>query len=316
MDSDDRIESGSAASRDGGAPSAHIPVLTRALLEHIRIAADGIVVDATVGQGGHSLLFGRMLDAGGTLVGLDVDSRSLKAAESCLAELQCRVILIRENFSKLCEVLSTKKIEKVDLILADLGFCSAQIDDPRIGMSFQQDFELDMRLDERLSITAADIVNRMDEKKLADLIFKYGEERASRRIARFICQYRQGQKIKTTGQLAALVCKSLGQSAVSRPGRIHPATRTFQALRIAVNDELDNLEKLTKNGIDLLKSGGFFAIISFHSLEDRIVKNAFRCAKESGACEVVTPKPLIADEEEIRHNPRSRSAKLRIVKRR
>ena len=201
-----------------------------------------------------------------------------------------------------------------DLILADLGFCSAQLKDPLKGLSFQENMKLDMRLDSRLKISAADIVNTSDEKSLADLIYKYGEDRASRRISRFIVEHRQNQPIRTTGQLAAVVCKSLNLPATGRKWKIHPATRTFQALRIAVNDELGSLERLLESASEVVKVGGYIAIISFHSLEDRIVKEDFKCKKSEGLYEVVTKKPLVADRQEVAVNPRSRSAKLRIAR--
>jgi 16S rRNA (cytosine1402-N4)-methyltransferase len=285
------------------------------LAEYIHLPSQGIFVDVTVGQGGHSRLFGSQLGPQGTLVGLDVDQDSLKAARANLGGLTCRVVLQRENFSRLDEVLSNLKIEKVDGILADLGFCSGQIMDAQKGMSFQVDAPLDMRLDDRLSETAADIVNKTAEKPLADLIFNYGQERASRKIARTIADRRVRQKILTTGQLSALVCEALRQPAYGRRSKIHPATRTFQALRIAVNDELENLKQLLQIAPKVLKKGGICAILSFHSLEDGIVKQDFRSRGQDGIYKILTKKPRIADITEVRNNPRSRSAKLRIAER-
>lgn len=300
---------------DGSSLDAHIPVLAGVLTERCHLPTDGIFVDVTVGHGGHSRLFGSQLGSDGTLIGLDVDQHSVQRAQMHLAGLTCRVILIRENFSRLDEVLSKLGIEKVDGILADLGFCSAQVADPQKGMSFQVDAPLDMRLDDRLPITAADIVNQMNEKQLADLIFRYGQERASRKIARFIANRRVRQKILTTGQLAAVVCEALHQPAFGRRSKIHPATRTFQALRIAVNDELENVKRLLETAAARLKRGGFLAVISFHSLDDGIVKEDFRTRRQQGVYEILTKKPLTADEKEVESNPRSRSAKLRIAKR-
>jgi len=200
------------------------------------------------------------------------------------------------------------------LIFADLGFCSAQLRETERGLSFQEDMPLDMRLDDRLERTAADIVNGYDEKSLADLIFKYGEDRASRRIARFIVQNRKGRRIETTGDLAGIIGRALGQPARSRKYRVHPATRTFQALRIAVNDELGSLEDLLCAAPDLLKQDGLIGVISFHSLEDRIVKWDFRDKAAKGIYEIVTKKPIVAGEDEVRCNPRARSAKLRIAR--
>ena len=291
----------------------HIPVLTEPLLERIELPKDGIMVDATLGHGGHSKLFGRQLGPEGVILGLDVDQNSIQRAQSILTDLMCKVTLVRENFDRIDEVLTQQGIDKVDFILADLGFCSAQMEDVDRGLSFQKPMLLDMRLDERLTTTAADLVNKLGQTELADVIYQYGEDRASRRIARFIVEQRCQNKITTTTELASLICRALKQP--SRPGRIHPATRTFQALRIAVNHELDSLQRLLDVTPGLLKSGGFVAIISFHSLEDRLVKNSFRQQKSDGLYEILTKKPMTADRDEIRQNPRSRSAKLRVAKR-
>lgn len=294
-------------------PNEHISVLIQGLAEQISLPRDGVVVDATVGHGGHSLLFGETMGPEGTIFGMDVDKECLERAHSFLSELSCKVILIRENFARIGEVLHDKGIEKVDLILADLGFCSAQVCDPRKGLSFQENMPLDMRLDDRLKTTASDLVNSLREAELADLIFEFAEERASRRIARFIVQQRQSQPITTTGQLASIVCRALNRAP--KTGKIHPATRTFQALRIAVNDELENLKKLLGCAPDLLKAGAFIAVISFHSLEDRIVKEDFRDNKGAGIYEILTKKPIIPLRAEVLQNPRARSAKLRIARR-
>ena len=191
-----------------------------------------------------------------------------------------------------------------------MGVCSAQLVDEQMGLSFQKNMPLDMRFDKSIKTTAADIINNTDEKSLAELIFRFGEDRASRRIARFIVEYRQRQPITTTGQLAMIVSKALGKS---EKGRIHPATRTFQALRIAVNSELDNLQKLLDSAPELLKKDGYIAIISFHSLEDRIVKNNFKQNVEKDIYKLITKKPIEASREEISINRRARSAKLRIA---
>lgn len=292
--------------------SGHVPVLTEPLLERIQLPKDGIMVDATLGHGGHSMLFGRQLGPEGKLLGLDVDQNSIQRARLVLSDLPCKVILVQENFNRIQEVLKQQGIDKVDLILADLGFCSAQLEDVELGLSFQTPMPLDMRLDKRLETTAADLVNKLSQTELADVIYQYGEDRASRRIARFIVEQRSQKKITTTTELASLICRALKQP--SRPGRIHPATRTFQALRIAVNHELDSLQKLLEAAPALLKTGGLIAIISFHSLEDRLVKNNFRQMKSDGLYDILTKKPIVADRTETQQNPRSRSAKLRIAR--
>jgi 16S rRNA (cytosine1402-N4)-methyltransferase len=291
----------------------HIPVLAETLAERIHLPTDGVMVDATVGQGGHSLLFGRTLGPEGVIIGLDVDKDSIRRAHFKLKNLLCRVILIRANFTQISEQLSTQGIEKVDFILADLGLCSAQLADVRMGLSFLHDMPLDMRIDERLKTTAADIVNKTDEKALADLIYRFGEDRASRRIARFIVRHRQSRPITTTGQLAAVICKALHRPAGKKRTRIHPATRTFQALRIAVNNELENLEKLLGSAPELLKKKGQIAVISFHSLEDRLVKNNFKQNKKENIYSDFTKKPIVPSRQEIAGNARARSAKLRIA---
>jgi 16S rRNA (cytosine1402-N4)-methyltransferase len=285
------------------------------LAEQVNLPPDGVMVDATIGHGGHSLLFGRKLGPDGVIIGLDVDEDSIRRARLKLADLKCRVALVHSNFTQIAEQLGKQGIEKVDFILADLGLCSAQLADPGVGLSFQTNMPLDMRIDKRLKTTAADIVNEADEKCLADLIFRFGQDRASRRIARFIVRHRVNEPITTTEQLAAIVCNALARPGKKRRSRIHPATRTFQALRIAVNNELDNLEQLLVSSPDVLKKGGSIAVISYHSLEDRLVKHNFRQNAQDDIYAVLTKKPIVPSEAEIHENPRARSAKLRIARR-
>jgi 16S rRNA (cytosine1402-N4)-methyltransferase len=273
------------------------------------------MVDATIGHGGHSFLFGTHLGPEGMLVGLDVDPLSLERARERLASLTCKVSLVKSNFASVGECLGELGIEKVDFILADLGFNSAQLADDTIGLSFRaEDMPLDMRIDESLTTTAADIVNGYDEKSLADLIFEYGQDRASRRIARYIVRRRQQERITTTGQLVEIVCSALRTPGGKYRPRKHPATRTFQALRIAVNREMENLDRLLATAPTLLKPGGCLAVISFHSLEDGRVKRDFKRNQQDGVYELLTKKPIVADEQEIAENRRSRSAKLRIAR--
>jgi 16S rRNA (cytosine1402-N4)-methyltransferase len=292
----------------------HIPVFAETLAEQINLPTDGVMVDATIGQGGHSFLFGRILGPEGVIIGLDVDKESIQRAHFKLKDLPCKVILIRANFSQIGEQVHKQGIEKVDFILADLGLCSAQLADARVGLSFLHDMPLDMRIDERLKTTAADIINKTDERTLADLIYKFGEDRASRRIARFIVSHRKVEPITTTGQLAVIICKALRRPGEKKRARIHPATRTFQALRIAVNNELENLEKLLGAAPQLLKEKGQIAVISFHSLEDRLVKNSFKQNKKDNKYCDFTKKPIVPSRREIARNPRARSAKLRIAR--
>jgi 16S rRNA (cytosine1402-N4)-methyltransferase len=291
----------------------HIPVLAETLVEQINLPTDAVMVDATIGHGGHSFLFGKNLGKMGIIVGFDIDTEVLRRAEARLEELSCRVILIHSNFSRIARELAERQIEKVDFILADLGLCSAQLADEKFGLSFSTNMPLDMRIDKRLQSSAADIVNRENEKDLADLIYQYGQDRASRRIARFIVRERRKKPITTTGQLAEIVCRALGKTGRNRKSRIHPATRTFQALRIAVNHELDNLKRLLDSAPSLLKADGKIAVISYHSLEDRMVKLNFKENAEVGLYRIMTKKPLMPGREEIVENRRARSAKLRIA---
>lgn len=303
------------ATEVNGSIVEHIPVLTETLAEQINLPSDGVMVDATIGQGGHSFLFGKTLGPEAVIVGLDVDKIALRRAQVVLKELACKVILLHSNFSRISECIHEQGLEKVDFILADLGLCSAHLADAKMGLSFLHDMPLDMRIDKRIKHTAADIVNKADEKSLADLIYKFGQDRASRRIARFIVQERKTEPIATTGRLAQIVCKALGKTRRSQRSRIHPATRTFQALRIAVNDELENLKKLLACAPKLLKENGYIAIISFHSLEDRLVKSDFRQNEKAGIYNILTKKPIAPTREEITENRRARSAKLRIAQR-
>jgi 16S rRNA (cytosine1402-N4)-methyltransferase len=296
-----------------GSAVEHIPVLAETLAEQINLPPDGVMVDATIGQGGHSFLFGQTLGPEGVIVGFDLDKNAIRRAQFRLKDLACKVILQHSNFSQISKRIHKQGINNVDFILADLGVCSAQLADVRIGLSFQTDMPLDMRIDKRLKTTAADIVNKAEEKSLADLIYKFGQDRASRRIARFIVNARQRQPVTTTGQLAAIVCKALAQPGRKRKSRIHPATRTFQALRIAVNNELENLEKLLDSAPELLKTNGYVAVISFHSLEDRLVKNNFKQNESENIYRIVTKKPVVPSRQEIADNRRARSAKLRIA---
>jgi 16S rRNA (cytosine1402-N4)-methyltransferase len=278
----------------------HIPVLPNEVLALLDPQPGQIIVDCTVGGGGHARLLAERVRPGGLIVGLDQDEAMLEHARSELADVPAK--LVHASFDQLREHLDRVGISAVDGVLADLGICSDQLDDPARGFSFQLEGPLDMRLDPTRGESARDLLARLPERELADLIFAFGEERFSRRIARRIVESRRTGLPQTTGELADLV-----RRCVPRSGSIDPATRTFQALRIAVNDELGALDRLLEQLPACLKSGGRAAIISFHSLEDRRVKTAFR----SEPWTALTRKPLTASDEEVRTNPRSRSAKLR-----
>ncbi len=298
----------------------HIPVLLSETLDLLNLEANKHVIDGTLGLGGHSLEILKKLGPKGKLMAFDQDERNIKEAKKRLKKYGKQVLFIHSNFENLAEVASKHHFQP-DAILLDLGLSSPHIDDPKRGFSFQKEGPLDMRFDKRQKLTAEIVVNSYKEKDLADIIFHYGEERKSRLIARVIVQARKASPIKTTTQLADVIGK-----VIRSKGRIHPATKTFQALRIFVNRELDVLEKVLKQSLKLLKKGGRLVVISYHSLEDRIVKNYFRdqtrnciCPKELPICQcnfqkklyILTRKPIIPDGIEVSHNPRSRSAKLR-----
>jgi 16S rRNA (cytosine1402-N4)-methyltransferase len=285
----------------------HVSVLPAEVLAGLDPQPGQVVVDATVGAGGHARLIAERVGPAGRVVGLDRDPTMLELARGRLEGLP--VTLVHAGFDELPHVLADLGIPAVDGVLADLGVCSDQLDAADRGLSFQQDGPLDMRLDPTGGETAADLLRWVSERDLADLIYQYGEERFSRRIARRIVEARQATPVTTTGQLAELVRRSVPRPRGRNP--IDPATRAFQALRIAVNDELGSLERLLAALPKVLRVGGRAAVISFHSLEDRRVKQAFR----QPPWEALTRKPVQAGDEEVARNPRARSAKLRVARR-
>ena len=295
----------------------HVPVLLSEVLDSLAPHSGGRYLDGTLGGGGHAVAVLEASAPNGRLLGIDADPAALAAAGTRLAAFGERAALAHGNFRDIGRLAHEQGFDQIDGLLLDLGVSSHQIDTPERGFSFAADAPLDMRLDPTGGETAADLVNNTPESELADLIFRYGEERGSRRVARFIAEARRKRPIETTVELAELVTRALG----GRHGKIHPATRTFQALRIAVNRELESLETALPQAVELLASGGRMAIISFHSLEDRIVKLFFRAESGYGGSEqparlqIITKKPIEAGEQEARANPRSRSAKLRIAER-
>ena len=286
----------------------HDPVLLEEALLFLRPERGGTYVDCTVGLGGHTEA---MVVRGATrVIGIDRDPEALRTAETRLAPIADRVVLVHADYRELATVLSERGISAVDGILADLGVSSLQFDSDGRGFSFRRDEPLDMRMDQSSGPTAADLVNAARETELADVIFRYGEERQSRRIARAIVASRP---VARTGELAAIVRRAI-------PGRgwqrIDPATRTFQALRIWVNGELDDLDTFVRTAAGHLAPAARLGVISFHSLEDRIVKHTMRgIAGEDDGFRILTKKPIAPDEAEVRRNPRSRSAKLRAIER-
>ncbi|MGQ9649115.1 MAG: 16S rRNA (cytosine(1402)-N(4))-methyltransferase RsmH [Phycisphaerae bacterium] len=296
----------------------HEPVLCGPLMAWTAPRLGEIVVDATVGHGGHACLLARAIGPTGRLIALDVDAYNLRRAKARLeraglAEGGPHIDLIRDNFANLGGVLDRLGVDRVDVIIVDLGVSTDQLLCAGRGLTFAETEPLDMRLDDRLTMTAADLINSLSESQLADLIYSHSQERRSRRIARRICQARRDGPIRTTAELVRIVCSALGVSVHSRPGRLHPATRTFMALRMAVNRETENLTTLLKLAPTRLSPGGRIAVISFHSGEDRLVKRDFLARQRLGVYEVRTKKPIRPSDEEVSFNPRSRSAKLRVA---
>jgi len=292
----------------------HVPVLFREAIDFLRVHAGGTYVDCTLGLAGHAEGIVRLLGQQGHLIGFDRDPEALELAKARLASVCTelgseapQVTLVDRAFSSIAEHV---KPASVDALLADFGVSSLQFDEAQRGFSFQADGPLDMRMDTRSGPTAAQVVNEANERELADLIYEYGEERRSRRIARAIVR---GRPVTSTTQLARLVTQA---APAMKQERIHPATRTFQALRIYVNRELDEIKALLEAAPRLLKPSARLAVISFHSLEDRIAKDSLREGAQKGIWEILTRKPVTAGEEEIERNPRSRSAKLRAAERR
>ncbi len=275
----------------------------------------GRYLDATVGGGGHVLAVLQAAQPGGRLLGIDADPAALAATAARLqaAGLIEQAVLCHGSFADLATLAASAGFGAFDGILFDLGVSSYQLDTPERGFSFAADGPLDMRLDPTQGLTAADMVNRLSERELADIIFLYGEEHAARRIARAIVEHRRTQPFQRTAELAEVVARAVG----GRHGRIHPATRTFQALRIAVNQELDRLQVALPQAVDLLAPGGRLAAISFHSLEDRIVKQFLRAeaSGETPRLTILTKKPVVPTAAEVANNPRARSAKLRVAAR-
>lgn len=291
----------------------HIPVLGQEVCSWLISQQPTTVVDCTVGYGGHAEMLLIASPVGTRVVGLDQDSQAIEFSQRRLNRFGDRIVLRQGNYRDLKSHLAEAGIAKVDCVLFDFGVSSPQLDDPSRGFSFQREGPLDMRMDQTIGTTAADLVNSSSEHELADIIFQNGEERYARRIARAIVQERQRQPVMTTGVLAYIIVRSVPASY--RHGRIHCATRTFQALRIAVNHELDFLEPSLRDAIDVLAVGGRVCAISFHSLEDRIVKHTFRSLAQGpdATLSILTKKPVLPSGAECEANPRSRSAKLRVA---
>ena len=297
-------------------PTGHDPVMLNEVLEHLAPRPGQTIVDCTLGRAGHADAVADRLAPDGTLIGLDADPRNLAFAQQRLADAPCNVRLFHANFAELADVLQAADTREVDGILADLGLSTNQLFDAQYGLSFTAPGPLDMRIDPRVTENAFDLVNSLRETDLADVLYELAQERYSRRIARKIVEARRAAPIKSTEQLAELVRSAVPRRAGGPAAeKIDPATRTFLALRMRVNREMENLAALLERAPGFLKRGGRLAIISFQSMEDRLVKQAFRSAERTGQLALLTKKPLTPTDDEVAANPRSRSAKLRVAER-
>ena len=307
--------------------AVHVSVLLRECIENLNIRPDGIYLDGTLGLGGHSFEIASRLTSG-RLIGIDRDETAIARAGRRLAPFVERVTLVHGNFSDACDILDELGIEGVDGMLFDLGVSSPQLDEAERGFSYMQDAPLDMRMDGSAALTAYEVVNSWPEERLNRIFWDYGEERYARRITAAIARAREQKPIETTMELVALIKSALPAQALRE--KQHPAKRSFQAIRIAVNDELNEVERMIATAPDKLNPGGRLCVISFHSLEDRIVKsgiaareNGCTCPREAPVCTCgfvrtlrsVSRKPILPSEEEIERNPRARSAKLRVAER-
>ena len=290
----------------------HKPVMCKEVIESLNLRPGLTIVDATVGTGAHALAILEKISPDGRLIGIDRDADSLEVAKNRLKAYEDNLTLVHADFRAIDKVFAELHIRKIDGILFDLGISSYQLDSQERGFSFRYDAPLDMRMDRASYILAYDLVNNLTEKEISDILRAFGEERWHNRIARYLIQKRALGPVTTTGQLKEAVMKAIPRG-VSQCARIHPATRTFQAFRIAVNRELEALEEALTKAPEFLKNGARICAISFHSLEDRIVKHNFKDNALKGVLKIITKKPLEPTRQEIMDNPRSRSAKLRVA---
>lgn len=310
-------------------PRGHVPVLYHETLGMLNLKAGKTIVDGTLGGGGHATGILEKITPGGKLVGIDRDAAAIERCAKRLSAYEDEVILVHDNFKQIKPILHDLKVEKIDGAVLDLGVSSFQLDEGERGFSYNTDAPLDMRMDQGSSLSAYDVVNGYNESSLGEIIKEYGEERWAARIAQFIVEARKGKKIETTKELTEVIKKAI--PAAARRDGPHPAKRTFQAIRIEVNGELTGLREALEDYVSVLRSGGRFAIITFHSLEDRIVKQTFKrlfdpceCPKDFPVCvcgkvsqiKIITRKPILPGAEELEENPRARSAKLRVAEKR
>lgn len=293
----------------------HIPVMMNEVIEYLNLRPGQVIVDATIGTAGHSKAILERIKPAGRLIGVDRDEESLGVSRERLKEFGDAVSLVHGNFVDIDAILKDLNIEKVGGILFDLGISSFQLEDFNRGFSFQNEGPLDMRLDRSSYISAYDLVNNLNEEEISAILWSFGQERWHNRIAHLLIKERERQPIATTSQLASIVIRSIPARYRHKHYRIHPATRTFQAVRIAVNRELEILGSALNKAIEILEIGARICVISFHSLEDRTVKLTFRQAASEGKIKIVTPKPLVPEQAEIDSNPSSRSSKFRVAER-
>jgi len=291
----------------------HVPVMCKEIIEHLDLKPGKMIVDATVGLGGHSIEILKRITPGGMLIGIDKDEESLELCRTALDEFKGSFELKHGDFRDLDKILSEMDIGAVDGIVFDLGVSSYQLGAPERGFSFREEGPLDMRMDRTSFISAYDLVNNLNEEELSNMLWSFGQERWHNRIAHLLIQERQRSPISTTRQLSDIVVRATPRA--HRHYRIHPATRTFQAIRIAVNRELETLDEAIKRAVGLLSPGGRICVIAFHSLEDRIVKLNFRAFSQEHSVKLITKKPLITSDKEKFENAASRSAKLRVAER-
>ncbi len=302
----------------------HVPVMLTEVITYLNLRPGGTYIDCTLGGGGHTSEILHKIQPGGRVIGIDQDPNALETAQRNLAPYKDRITFIHRNFYRLKEVLAELNVGSADGVLFDLGLSAFQVDEGARGFSYRYDAPLDMRMDPQNPVTAAKLVNELAEEELGRVIREYGEERWAARIARFIVEHRQKKVLRTTGELVEIIKQAIPAGA--RRSGPHPAKRTFQALRIAVNDELNRFGQALRDAMDILKPGGRVCVISFHSLEDRITKEVFkdlaggcvcppdlpvcRCARQKRV-EILTPRPVVPGAQEVARNPRARSAKLR-----
>ena len=293
----------------------HIPVMLPEVIDYLRLAPGKIIIDATMGTGGHSLAILKRITPGGRLIGIDRDQDSLDVCRDRLSEFKDSCEFVHANFADIDQVLDKLGVKEADGIVFDLGISSYQLKDAQRGFSFQEEGPLDMRLDRSSYISAYDLVNNLNENEISHLLWNFGQERWHNRIAHLLIEERKSEPISTTKQLANLVMRAIPYRYRKSYYRIHPATRTFQAVRIAVNRELEILENSIRKAVAILKKEARICVISFHSLEDRAIKHTFRALSADGLVDIITSKPLTPTDTEIQVNPSSRSSKFRVAQR-